>query len=1144
MKLFLLSILFFACFASTAIGQNPGDTIIVNTFNYSQTVGSGNRDTIISFPNLPGITYEKIIMKYNMRCKNGLVSPPVSGQTNIGCGEWDYSCNTYVHDSSRVDSLLSKTNSHLIPSFTGTTFNYTNQPTYSIYPFLQQNVVLNSIISETQSPVGTGSTPNPDVVANTKFGGKSQYLFTASELISAGVTAGDIKGFLLNILGSGTPTDFLRVKMKSTTATVLSGASPDMNGWTNVYFQNTTFVTGSNRIQFYQPFTWDGTSNVIIEISFNNGQTGNNLSISSHSTSNISGLTSSGDHFPLFDGTNYLEADTYTGVLGTAARTIEAWIRTTVGDKEIVSWGSDVSGQKWVFRLDNTGKLRLEVNGGANVGTSDLRDGNWHHVTMRFQGNNVNAVQFFVDGIQETISASTAITLNTGSAYKVRISRGVNNRYWDGEIDEVRIWNAFLSPTTIADWKTRKVTAAHPDFANLKAYYPLNQTSGSAVNDASANGNNMTTYTNFNWDYNRGEKLFKDFVETTLRPNMIFVQGSYNLTITPTNVNDTVLNTPYPVTTYSINAQSGTVNSDNIVASSPLNLWEATYNYLYDYSGVLVDSFPVTAQGTINITQLDYYQRWPMKFEIMSFVTPYGINLDLGPTGKTWTFDMTDYTPILKGSKRMTMERGGQRQEDMDIQFLFIVGTPQRNVLDIREIWRTESRGYTSIMSDQYFEPINVPLLANGNKFKVRTSITGHGQEGEFIPRTHFLNVNGGAPEFSWLVLKECAENPVYPQGGTWIYDRTGWCPGMATDVQESDITSFVTAGTNVNLDYGVTTASGTSNYIVSNQLVTYGPANHVLDATITEIKQPTDQVEYARFNSICNEPIVKLKNTGATTITSAKIKYWVNDVNNAMTFTWTGSMAENVSVDVTLPSPHQLWTSLSPTQNQFHAEVIEVNGASDNYALNNHHQTNFTIPEVMPSNIVVHFKTNLAGSESSYDIRDEQNQIIFSRSGMLSNTLYRDTVMLPLGCFSYNVYDSDDDGIKFFANNDGTGYTRFYELGGPIVKNFEADFGNGFRFNFTSNFPLSYEEMNGIERLKVYPNPTNEVLNISMRQTGSDVELILYDQLGKVVRRENHKSENGIYEEKWNINELPNGVYILSISDGVRFDKIKVIKQ
>jgi len=54
---------------SQGFSQVPGDTIVVESFNYSQTYGinqwsPGIRDTMIDFPNLAGVSYEKILMKY------------------------------------------------------------------------------------------------------------------------------------------------------------------------------------------------------------------------------------------------------------------------------------------------------------------------------------------------------------------------------------------------------------------------------------------------------------------------------------------------------------------------------------------------------------------------------------------------------------------------------------------------------------------------------------------------------------------------------------------------------------------------------------------------------------------------------------------------------------------------------------------------------------------------------------------------------------------------------------------------------------------------------------------------------------------------------------------------------------------------
>ncbi len=1152
MKLITSFTLLLLLFSGQSIAQSPGDTIVVNTFNYSQTAGSGIRDTNINFPVLPGVTFERIIMKYNMRCKNGLVSPPVSGQTNLGCGEWDYSCNTYIHDSTRIDSVQFTASSHLISGFSGTSFSYTNSPQYNYYQYTQQSVVLNSIVNENQYNILTGTSPVFDAFAASNYSGKSQYLYTASELMASGLTAGNIDGFLVNALNGGA-VNFLRINIKGTTASVLDSNNISTTGFTQVYFSDFNFVTGSNRLQFYTPFVWNGTDNVIIEISFTNSVAGSNVVLEGTASSTDLSLTANNGYYQNLAANGHIDLPT-NGLSSISNEvTVSFW---AFGDANLLPANTSIiEGLGASNERDlnihlpwSNGQIYWDCGGNPDydrinkVATTSEYEGQWNH--WSFVKNAATGVmQIYLNGV--LWHSGTGKVKPIDIAHLVVGKSGTYTNNYKGSIDELRIWNKALTATDIQNWMKVPLNSSHPQYVNLVAYYPFDEGTGITTNDLSPNGAIGTSNGSTVWSSTRGIKLNRFFTSTGFRPSLTLVNGTYLTTISPQQMLDSTLVIPNTVDEFTIIPHPGVLMDDELVSISSNQVWEAVGQNLYDgETGALISTIPTTPDSTIVPTTLNYLRRYPMKFEIMSFVTPYGINLNLGPNGKTWTFDVTDFTPILKGLKRMTMERGGQLQEDMDIQFLFIVGTPQRDIIDIREIWRTESRSYTSILSDSYFEPIDVPLVANGNKFVVKTAITGHGQEGEFIPRTHFMNVNGGAPEFSWQVWKECAENPVYPQGGTWIYDRAGWCPGMATDIRENDITSIVTPGSNVNLDYGLNSASGTSNYIVSNKLVTYGPINNAVDARIESIKQPTNQVEYQRINSICNNPVVVLKNTGSTIISSAKIKYWVNNPTNALTHDWSGSIAEDGLADITLPSPHQLWTSLSQVSNEFHAEVIEVNGAADGYAFNNHLMTSFDIPPVAPANLVIHFRTNAAGGESSYDVRDDQGQVVFAKSGMANNTLYKDTLYLPLGCFSYNVYDSDDDGISFFANSDGTGYTRFYELGAGLVKTFIPDYGSGFTYNFTVNFPLSYEELNGIEKLSVFPNPTNDELNISLRQVNNDVELIMIDQLGKQIRREKVIADNGIFNGIWDISELPSGIYFLTIRDGASAQTVKVVKQ
>ncbi|MCB1126241.1 MAG: sulfatase-like hydrolase/transferase, partial [Verrucomicrobiae bacterium] len=161
----------------------------------------------------------------------------------------------------------------------------------------------------------------------------------------------------------------------------------------------------------------------------------------------------------------------YVPPAGAEPRTLAAWIQATPGTTgAIVAWGENAATRKWYLRLDNaaphTGALRLEVSGGYVIGTRELSDGLWHHVVCTFlsdQTPDVTEVRLYVDGGPETISASQSQTVDTdGTNVPVTIGVDGQSRYFDGLIDEVRIYRRALGPAEIAELAaaTRQVGAA------------------------------------------------------------------------------------------------------------------------------------------------------------------------------------------------------------------------------------------------------------------------------------------------------------------------------------------------------------------------------------------------------------------------------------------------------------------------------------------------------------------------------------------------------------------------------------------------------------------------------------------------------------------------------------------------------------
>ena len=1132
-------------FSFFGFSQVPGDTIVINTLDYNSTT----RDTIVDFSSLPNVTFEKILMKYNMRCKDGNVSS--GGNPNFGCGEWDYSCNTYLHDSTRIDSVVYKHPNTLISGFSGTTYNYNTQPTYDFYQYSQNEVTLNSITSENQYPILSGTASLLEALDGSNQSGKAQYLYTAAELTAAGYAAGNIDGFILQAVTPGS-INFMRVNMQETTLTTLDNSSPFTTGFSEVFFSNYDFTVGPNRIQFATPFVWNGTDNIVLEFSFSNTSPTNLVELQGTASAGMAIYANNGYNVNLAGNTHIsIPTTSMTGIQDEI--TISFWAfgdvdllpdnttiihaNNTAGDRNFnlhLPW----SNSRIYFDCGNTGSGYDRIDKAATVAEIE---GKWNHWA---------ATKNAITGVMNLYLNGVLWHTGTGKMNPIEIAEmfiGKTNALsynYKGRIDEVRIWDAELGATEIADWMNISVDGTHPNYANLVAYYTMDEGNGGVltdgINNDIANSNNSDI-----WNFSRGKELSRFFSTAAVRPSITLFEGVYDLTITPTIVLDSIQNTPNVVTTHSVSSNAGTLLDDDILTDSEVSYWEATPEVIYDaLTGAVVSTLPVSIEGSITPSDLNYYRRWPAKFEIMSFVTPYGINLNLGPAGKTWTFDMTDYAPIFNGEKRMTMERGGQWQEDMDIQFWFIVGTPPRDVIDINQIWRPESRNYTDIMTDRYFPAKDVVMNPAGQSFKIKTAITGHGQEGEFIARQHFVDINGGANEFMWNVWTECGDNPIYPQGGTWVYDRAGWCPGAPTDVRESDITALVTPGQVANLDYGLMTASGDSRYIVSNQLVTYGAINHSLDAAVVEIREPSNRVEFTRFNSICHSPKVTIQNTGSTMLTSLTITYWVNNAATPLTYEWTGSLEFLAKEEVILPSPQELWNSIQPAANVFKVALSNPNNGTDEYTPNNYYSSNFEIPEVLPANIVIWFKTNNAAFESSYDVRDSDGNVIFSRSNMTNNTQYRDTVMMGQGCYTYNVYDSGDDGISWWANNDGNGINYIREVGGGTVKSFNGDFGDNIKFNFTVDFPLSYEELNKIEKFKIFPNPATDELNITLRGLNDELTIEVFNMVGQSVYKKSVNAENSIYEGSIAIEDLPNGMYTVQISDKDKTAHDSFVKQ
>ena len=193
-----------------------------------------------------------------------------------------------------------------------------------------------------------------------------------------------------------------------------------------------------------------------------------------------------------FDGIDDYVQTTYAGINGTNNRTIEAWIRTTGnfvpnnGGSQgvLVDYGTFINGQRFTFNVLWANAIRLEVGGNGISGTIPVNDGSWHHVAVVFS-NPGNTIELYVDGVLDT-QGSLTIPVNTGTTNDIMIGRRIDGlNYFEGDIDEVRIWNTALTQATIQANMNSELCNANG--AGLLAYYQFN--------DGTPNGSNSTNTT-------------------------------------------------------------------------------------------------------------------------------------------------------------------------------------------------------------------------------------------------------------------------------------------------------------------------------------------------------------------------------------------------------------------------------------------------------------------------------------------------------------------------------------------------------------------------------------------------------------------------------------------------------------------------
>jgi len=485
--------------------------------------------------------------------------------------------------------------------------------------------------------------------------------------------------------------------------------------------------------------------------------------------------------------------------------------------------------------------------------------------------------------------------------------------------------------------------------------------------------------------------------------------------------------------------------------------------------------------------------------EIARMLTPYGSIF--GKDWKwTWCVDVTDFSMLLRDSVEIEYGHSGYEPStvgwSLTLDFEIIRGKEIARPVSITPFWTGNFRyGDPKEDIEQKLAPKDFITGKETGFSRFRINQTGHGMDrpkgcSEFCSRWREIVYDGKVIDRSDL-WKNCGNNPLYPQGGTWIYDRADWCPG---DLQQPRIYDLETPPGSHSLDIQMEpyTATGEpqANESIASWLIQYSAPTSRHDVALEQILVPNRDPQYSRFNPAVGSPRIVIRNLGREVLKQLMVTYGTRGTPSR-TFRWTGHLSSNTTDTIALPGP----VVFSQGENIFEASC-HIPGATDGWPADNSLTATFNAPKVLPELMIIQFLTNNKPEENDLLITDVNGKAVFSKSheSLESRKLYQDTIYLPEGKYELSLTDTKGDGLEFwYEAESGYGYLRLLTPDGRILHSFEPDCGDGQFLAFTTSPEFSPDTTVNTCSFVLFPRRVKNLIYLDLHaDKPSEVEVVI----------------------------------------------------
>lgn len=211
-----------------------------------------------------------------------------------------------------------------------------------------------------------------------------------------------------------------------------------------------------------------------------------------------------------FDGVNdYLDAGKVLNL--NTSFTVSSWVKRNSTNKTILSKRNNTFTEGYDLSINSAGRAEMSwMNGSKQTITSSvvIPSGVWHNIAVTYNGT---TAKLYIDGVLDVSNVMSIVPANTNS-FLIAAADGVNTTsFFNGNIDEVRIWNVALTDKQLRYVMNQEIlsnglatngsiipnTISQNDisiipWSNLSAYYPMSTYTYTNAKDVSIN--NYTAY--------------------------------------------------------------------------------------------------------------------------------------------------------------------------------------------------------------------------------------------------------------------------------------------------------------------------------------------------------------------------------------------------------------------------------------------------------------------------------------------------------------------------------------------------------------------------------------------------------------------------------------------------------------------------